>query len=45
MTKSNKDYRFAEIKSCCEKDIAALEKNIAAENGKDIVLIAYEKNI
>ena len=43
MTKSNKEYRFADIKSCCQNDIAALEKSIGTENGKDIVLIAYEK--
>ncbi|MGI5873271.1 MAG: hypothetical protein ACOX8R_01240 [Bacillota bacterium] len=40
----DRDYKFAELKSCCADSISNLEKSIRDENGKeDIVLIAYEK--
>ncbi len=39
----NTGYEFANIKSTCCGDIANLEKKIAKDCGKDIVLLAFEK--
>lgn len=39
----NADYKFADLKSCCSDSISKLEKDIRSENGKEVVLIAYEK--
>ena len=37
------DYRFAKLSSCCPDAISKLEKSLKSENGKEVVLIAYEK--
>ena len=37
------DYKVAELKSCCPDNLCKWEKEMAATNGKEIVLIAYEK--
>lgn len=39
----NADYKFADLKSCCFDSISKLEKDIKSENGKEVVLIAYER--
>ena len=36
-------YQFAELKSCCPQKIKELEQQMKNENGKEVVLIAYEK--
>lgn len=36
-------YKFAELKSCCPEKIEKLEQQIKSENGKEVILIAYEK--
>ena len=39
----NSGYEFVELKSVCCGDIAQLEKKISKDNGKEIVLLAFEK--
>lgn len=39
----NSDYKVAELKSQCPGSISKWEKEMQATNGKEIVLIAYEK--
>ena len=36
-------YRFADLKSCCPETIRSTEAKLKSENGKEIILIAYEK--
>jgi hypothetical protein len=38
------DYKFAELRSNYAADFSKLERDMKAENGKEIVVIAYEKN-
>mgnify|MGYP001358071648 CR=1 FL=1 len=38
------DYKFAELRSNDSTAFSKLERDMEAENGKKIVVIAYEKN-
>lgn len=38
------DYKFAELRSNYSAAFSKLERDMETENGKEIVVIAYEKN-
>lgn len=40
---TNSDYKFANLQDGCCREIADLEQKLNQDNGKQIVLLAYEK--
>lgn len=40
----NSGYDFAELKNICYNDISNLEKKMSKDNGKEIILLAFEKS-